>query len=97
MLTGYGAPPPNMSAYDPALSAGVSSPGSAHQQYDYTNAIDPALADVAAAPPVNTTAPPYQTTSPGMPTFLADLERELLVVLAHSLQAHWTRTYAPQR
>ncbi|KAG4443579.1 hypothetical protein IFR05_000956 [Cadophora sp. M221] len=64
MLTGYGAPPPNMSAYDPALSAGVSSPGSAHQQYDYTNAIDPALADVAAAPPVNTTAPPYQTTSP---------------------------------
>ncbi|KAG4417343.1 hypothetical protein IFR04_009484 [Cadophora malorum] len=64
MLTNYGAPPANMSSYDPALSAGVSSPGSVHPQYDYTNAIDPALADVAAAPPVNTTAPTYQTTSP---------------------------------
>ena len=66
MLTNYGAPPANMSSYDRALSAGVSSPGSVHPQYDYTNAIDPALADVAAAPPVNTTAPTYQTTSPGM-------------------------------
>ncbi|KAL2067064.1 hypothetical protein VTL71DRAFT_1488 [Oculimacula yallundae] len=59
----YGAPPANMS-YDPALSAGISTPGSGHPQYDYTNAIDPALADVAAAPPMNMSAPTYQTTAP---------------------------------
>jgi len=39
MLGGYGGVG---MGYDPALSAGVSSPGSA-QQYDYTSAIDPAL------------------------------------------------------
>ncbi|KAH6663867.1 hypothetical protein B0J14DRAFT_494267 [Halenospora varia] len=53
----YGAPPmlsggyvagPNMS-YEASLSTGVSSPGSASQQFDYTSAIDPALE--AAAPP----------------------------------------------
>ncbi|TAQ88480.1 hypothetical protein B7494_g3189 [Chlorociboria aeruginascens] len=67
---GYGAPVNNMS-YDPALSAGVSSPGSGSQQFDYTSAIDPALE--AAAPPNATT----QFTQPGMPNFREDLKREL--------------------
>lgn len=40
---------PSTMAYDPALSAGVSSPGSAGQQFEYASAIDPALE--AAAPP----------------------------------------------
>lgn len=47
MLGGYGAPA-NMS-YDPSLSAGVSSPGSANQHFDYASAIDPALEAVAPA------------------------------------------------
>lgn len=46
MLQGYGAQVPAM-AFDPSLSAGVSSPGSA-QQFDYSSAIDPALEAVAA-------------------------------------------------
>lgn len=74
MLTGYGGAPPNMS-YDPALSAGVSSPGSASQHYDYTSAIDPAL-EAVAPPSVSATAPTYQTTSPGMPIFREDLKRD---------------------
>jgi hypothetical protein len=58
---GYGAPA-NMS-YDPALSAGVSSPGSA-QQFDYASAIDPALE--AAAPP--NAGNSYQTSAPAKRT-----------------------------
>ncbi|KAF4634345.1 hypothetical protein G7Y89_g3765 [Cudoniella acicularis] len=41
----YGAP---TMSYDPALSAGVSSPGSATQQFDYTSMIDPALDSATA-------------------------------------------------
>jgi len=48
MLGGGYAAAPSMT-YEPALSAGVSSPGSAGQQFDYASAIDPALE--AAAPP----------------------------------------------
>ena len=48
MLGGAYAPVSSM-AYDPALSAGVNSPGSAGQQFEYASAIDPALE--AAAPP----------------------------------------------
>ncbi|PMD64100.1 uncharacterized protein K444DRAFT_492794, partial [Hyaloscypha bicolor E] len=62
---GYGAPA-NM-AYDPALSAGVSSPGSASQQFDYTSAIDPALE--AVAPPTSAASgASYQTTTPAKRT-----------------------------
>ncbi len=67
---GYGAPT-NMS-YDPALSAGVSSPGSA-QQFDYASAIDPALE--AAAPP--NAGNSYQTSAPGMPILREDLKRDV--------------------
>jgi hypothetical protein len=71
---GYGAPA-NM-AYDPALSAGVSSPGSASQQFDYSSAIDPALE--AVAPPTTTASgASYQTTTPGMPNFREDLKRDV--------------------
>jgi hypothetical protein len=81
MIPGYGAAP-NMNNYDPALSAGVSSPGSASQQFDYNvSAIDPALEGVgpttssATATPAtaaSTAAPSYAssaypTSSPGMP------------------------------
>lgn len=71
MLTGYGAPA-NMS-YDPSLSAGVSSPGSANQHFDYASAIDPALEAVAPANAGST----FQTTTPGMPIFREDLKREV--------------------
>jgi len=71
---GYGAPA-NM-AYDPALSAGVSSPGSASQQFDYTSAIDPALE--AVAPPTTTASgASYQSSTPGMPNFREDLKRDV--------------------
>jgi len=46
--------------YDPALSAGVSSPVSANQQFDYTSAIDPAL-ESASAP--TTAAASYPITT----------------------------------
>lgn len=65
---GYGASA-NM-AYDPALSAGVSSPGSA-QHYDYASAIDPALEAATAS------AHPYQTTAPGMQHFHQDFKRDV--------------------
>ncbi|KAE8452401.1 hypothetical protein EG329_001101 [Mollisiaceae sp. DMI_Dod_QoI] len=74
MLPGYGAAA-NMN-YDPALSAGVSSPGSASQQFDYASAIDPALEAVA---PSTTTAAAaaYATTTPGMPHFREDIKRDV--------------------
>lgn len=53
MLGGAYAPVSSM-AYEPALSAGVNSPGSAGQQFEYASAIDPALE--AAAPPTTTAA-----------------------------------------
>jgi hypothetical protein len=71
---GYGAPA-NM-AYDPTLSAGVSSPGSASQQFDYTSAIDPAL-EAAAPPTTAASGASYQTTTPGMPNFREDLKRDV--------------------
>jgi white-opaque regulator 2 len=71
---GYGAPA-NM-AYDPALSAGVSSPGSASQQFDYASAIDPAL-EAAAPPTTAASGASYQTTTPGMPNFREDLKRDV--------------------
>ena len=48
MLGSAYAPVSNM-AFDPALAAGVNSPGSAGQQFEYASAIDPSLE--AAAPP----------------------------------------------
>lgn len=48
--------------YDPALSASVSSPGSAGQSYDYASAIDPALE--SSGPPQS--APSNLFTQPGM-------------------------------
>lgn len=53
MLGGAYAPVSSM-AYEPALSAGVNSPGSAGQQFEYASAIDPALE--AAAPPTTAAA-----------------------------------------
>ncbi|KAI9731674.1 MAG: hypothetical protein M1818_007804 [Claussenomyces sp. TS43310] len=47
ILQGYGGV--SSMNYDPALSAGVSSPGSSTPQFDYTSAIDPALEAVAPA------------------------------------------------
>jgi hypothetical protein len=41
----YGAP---TISYGLALSAGISSPGLATQQFDYTSAIDPALESATA-------------------------------------------------
>jgi white-opaque regulator 2 len=61
-------------AYDPALSAGVSSPGSGSGQYDYTSAIDPAL---EAATPSTAASNIFQPTTSGMPTFRDDLKREV--------------------
>ncbi|KUJ07952.1 uncharacterized protein LY89DRAFT_691268 [Mollisia scopiformis] len=76
IMTGYGAPT-SMNNFDPALSAGASSPGSASQQFDYASAIDPALEGVgpsaststsaAAAPiPAPASAPTY--APPAYPT-----------------------------
>ena len=53
MLGGAYAPVSSM-AYEPALSAGVNSPGSAGQQFEYASAIDPALE--TAAPPITAAA-----------------------------------------
>lgn len=72
MLGGYGHPA-NM-AYDPALSAGVSSPGSGSGQYDYASAIDPAL---EAATPSTAVSNIFQPSSSGMPNFRDDLKREM--------------------
>ena len=72
MLGGYGAQA-HMS-YDPALSAGVSSPGSANHQYDYASAIDPAL-ESATAP--TAAANQFTASTPGMPNFRDNLKREL--------------------
>lgn len=63
MIPGYGVPP-NMSAYDPALSASAGPPPA--PQYDYASAIDPSLSE-AAPPLLNAVLPVYETTSPGMP------------------------------
>lgn len=56
--------------YDSALAAGVSSPGSVQQQFDYSSAIDPALEAVAAPAGAN----PY---SQGIPNFREDLKTAL--------------------
>ena len=62
-------------AYDPALSAAASSPGSASQQFDYTSAIDPAL-EAAAPPPASNNQ--FQQAQPGMQSkFREDLKREM--------------------
>lgn len=80
MLQGYGPQVPTM-GYDAALSAGVSSPGSA-QQFDYSSAIDPALEAVATAPasadqylqdPLLSFEAPTNTTLPAKPTKVDDL------------------------
>ena len=60
--------------YEPALSAGVSSPGSTSQQFDYSSAIDPALE--AVVPPPTSSTNQFQQTS-GMPSFREELKREL--------------------
>jgi hypothetical protein len=73
MIPTYGAPT-NMS-YDPALSAGVSSPGSGSQQFDYASAIDPALEAVAPST-TPAAAPVYATSTPGMPHFREDINRD---------------------
>lgn len=65
MLPAYGTAA-NMS-YDPALSAGVSSPGSGSQQFDYASAIDPALEAVAPST-TPAAAPVYATTTPAKRT-----------------------------
>lgn len=70
----YGAQVPNM-GYEQALSAGVSSPGSASQQFDYSSAIDPALE--AASAPTASNANQFQQSPSGMPNFREDLKREL--------------------
>lgn len=72
VLGGYGAPV--SMAYDPALSAGVSSPGSGSGQYDYASAIDPAL---EAVTPSTAASNIFQPTTSGMPTFRDDLKRAL--------------------
>jgi hypothetical protein len=72
MLGGYGAA---AMSYDPALSAGVSSPGSATQQYDYTSAIDPALESATA--PATAASNQFIQSTPGMPNFRNDLKREM--------------------
>lgn len=59
MLAGYGA---QGNMYDPSLSAGVDSPGSANQHFDYASAIDPAL----EAPAPANIASAYQIVNPGM-------------------------------
>jgi hypothetical protein len=61
--------------YEPALSAGVSSPGSTSQQFDYSSAIDPALE--AVVPPPASSANQFQQSTSGMPNFREDLKREL--------------------
>ena len=72
MLGGYA---PAMS-YDPALSAGVSSPGSATQQYDYASAIDPALESATAPTAAAAAGNQYTQSHPGMPNFRNDLKRD---------------------
>jgi hypothetical protein len=75
MLQGYGGGQvPNM-GYEPALSAGVSSPGSTSQQFDYSSAIDPALE--AVVPPTTKGSNQFQQSQTGMPNFREDLKREL--------------------
>lgn len=61
-------------SYDPALSAGVSSPGSGSGQYDYASAIDPAL---EAATPSTAASNIFQPTTSGMPNFRDDLKRDM--------------------
>jgi hypothetical protein len=79
---GYGAPVSNMS-YDPALSASVSSPGSAGQQFDYNSAIDPAL-EAASAPSTAAAGTAFHPTTLGMPTFHKDLKRDVQSASPHS-------------
>ena len=66
MLGGAYAPVSSM-GYEPSLSAGVSSPGSASQQFDYASAIDPALE--AAAPPTTAAAGNNYGGQPGMQAY----------------------------
>jgi hypothetical protein len=61
--------------YEPALSAGVSSPGSSSQQFDYSSAIDPALE--AVVPPPVKSGNMFEQSSSGMPSFREDLKREV--------------------
>ncbi|TVY68682.1 putative transcriptional regulatory protein [Lachnellula suecica] len=68
-----GYPPATMANYDPALSAGVSSPGSGSGFYD-ASAIDPAL---EAAAPSAAASNIFQPTTSGMPFFRDDLKREM--------------------
>jgi hypothetical protein len=75
LQSGYGAPVTNM-GYEPALSAGVSSPGSTSQQFDYASAIDPAL-EAAAPPPTTTSNNQFQQPPSGMPNFREGLKREM--------------------
>ncbi|RDL42292.1 uncharacterized protein BP5553_02271 [Venustampulla echinocandica] len=74
MPAGYGVPVSSMN-YEPSLSAGVSSPGSASQQFDYSSAIDPALE--AAAPPTTVGGNAYHQTTSGMPIFRDDIKRDV--------------------
>jgi hypothetical protein len=71
MLGGYG---PATMSYDPALSAGVSSPGSATQQYDFHSAIDPALESAA---PATAAGNQFIQSTPGMLNFRSDPKREM--------------------
>lgn len=61
--------------YEPALSAGVSSPGSSSHQFDYSSAIDPALE--AVVPPPVKSGNMFEQSSSGMPSFREDLKREV--------------------
>lgn len=74
MQAGYGVPVSSMN-YEPSLSAGVSSPGSANQQFDYASAIDPALE--AAAPPTSVAGNAYHQTTSGMTFFRDDIKRDV--------------------
>lgn len=67
-----------MGYVEPALSAGVSSPGSATQQFDYASAIDPAL-EAAAAPvaPAAASTQLQAATTPGMPNLRKDHNHEM--------------------
>ncbi|KAH8808317.1 hypothetical protein F5884DRAFT_364817 [Xylogone sp. PMI_703] len=64
LQSGYGAPVTNMGYVEPALSAGVSSPGSATQAYEFASAIDPALEAAAPAPTTASSTPLQAATTP---------------------------------
>jgi hypothetical protein len=73
MLGGYA---PVSMGYEASLSAGVSSPGSASNQFDYTSAIDPALE--ASAPPAPGMLGSHYGGQPGMHAHhLASMSRDM--------------------